>query len=99
MIIGGGLNRPTPISKGNAMKIKFLKDVEINVPKRSFAKGEVIELSDDACRHFITRRCAEIFNGQTPKPVEAEESAPVEDVEAEVEAEVSAPKKGRKGRK
>ena len=79
------------------MRIKFIENVTVqDKTKRHYAKGCVVEMAADACRHFVIRKKAVFMDApKVEKP--AVEAEPVEAVE-EV-AEVVAPKKSRKRRK
>ena len=42
------------------MLIKFLQDVTVqDKTRRHYPKGCIVEMADDACRHFVTRKKAE----------------------------------------
>jgi len=79
------------------MYIKFITDVTVqDKTKRHYAKGCVVEMAADACRHFVTRKKAVFMDA--PKAKKPVVEAPAVEAVEEV-AEVVAPKKSRKRRK
>ena len=95
------------------MLIKFLQDVTVqDKTRRHYPKGCIVEMADDACRHFVTRKKAEFYTrSKVNKPLAgveySEEVASVLDVEGADDiseavfddAESSISKKKRKRRK
>ena len=95
------------------MLIKFLQDVTVqDKTRRHYSKGCIVEMADDACRHFVTRKKAEFYTKpKISKPLAgveySEEAAAVldvngaEDISETVfdDAENSISKKKRKRRK
>ena len=72
------------------MLIKFLEDVTVkDKTARHYAKGCVVEMAADACRHWVVRKKAEFV---------AAEKKPVQEV-AEVVSEETKSKKRKSRRK
>ena len=70
------------------MLIKFLEDVTVrDQTKRHYAKGCVVEMAADACRHWVVRKKAE-FVAAKEKPAQEVAEAVVE-VEENVSEEMS----------
>lgn len=76
------------------VKIEFLCNVTVqDKTGRHFAKGHVVELSQDSARHWLKRNMARIVNASVAPHVE-------EEVEAEAEPEeVAEEKVNLRGRK
>ena len=81
------------------MLIKFLEDVTVRDKSgRHYAKGCVVEMAADACRHWVVRKKAEFVTAKKePEPVLPEvEDHFVEAVSEEMSVEMSEEPKSKK---
>ena len=80
------------------MLIKFLEDVTVrDQTKRHYAKGCVVEMAADACRHWVVRKKAEFVAAkEKPEPVSEFEDPFAEFVSEEMSEEKSEEPKSKK---
>jgi len=81
------------------MLIKFLEDVTVqDKTKRHYAKGCVVEMAADACRHWVARKKAE-FVAAEKKPVQKVVEVVSEEMSEEKSEETETKSKKRKSRR